>query len=350
MPTTLQAPEPVPTPEVIHSCPNCAHWLVDGTLACPDCQTLTYSAHLSAIAASAQALEQANNLPEARDRWASALQWLPADSQQHAGIQQHIAQLDARLSAAADKEARWKKRLGPFAPIALFLLKAKSFVFVLFKFKFLLSFLAYFGIYWALFGWRFAAGFLTMLLIHEMGHYVAVKRRGLKAELPMFIPMMGAYVRWYHQGISRVDLAAIALAGPLYGLAAALAAGALFWGTHAPIWLVLANTGAWINLLNLVPVLGLDGSQATYALSPAQRAMVAATCFVFFGLTVSLSHGDLFAPTTHWLFAIVGAGMVYRCFTADQPEVPSTTTMVYFLGLLLTLGFTLLLTPVPGLR
>jgi Zn-dependent protease len=162
--------------------------------------------------------------------------------------------------------------------------------------------------------------------------------------------MMGAYVRWYHQGISRKDLASIALAGPFFGLGAALACYGLYFATHYALWLVLANTGAWINLLNLVPVLGLDGSQATYALSPAQRAMVAATCFVFFGLTVSLSHGDLFAPTTHWLFAIVGAGMVYRCFTADQPEEPSTTTMVYFLGLLLTLGFTLLLTPVPGLR
>ena len=44
----------------------------------------------------------------------------------------------------------------------------------------------------------------------------------MKADLPMFIPGMGAYVRWYHEGVSREDIAAIALAGPLFGLTVAL--------------------------------------------------------------------------------------------------------------------------------
>lgn len=340
----------VPPPEAIHSCPNCQHWLTDGTLACPDCNTLTYGAHLSQIAASAQALEQAGNLPEARDRWATALQWLPENSQQYAGIRQHIGQLDAQLAAAADKEARWKKRLGPFAPVALFLLKIKSWVFVLFKLKFLLSYLAFFGFYWAVWGWRFAAGFMGCIFIHEMGHYIAVRRRGLKAELPLFIPMMGAYVRWYHQGMSRSTLAAISLAGPLYGLGAALACRGLYAATGFGLWLVLANIVAWLNLLNLIPVLGLDGSQAAYALSHGQRLIIAITCFIFFGLTVSTSGGDLFAPTTHWIFALLGVGMGYRCFTHDTPEEPHTNTMIYFLLLILALGFTLLLSPVPGLH
>jgi hypothetical protein len=81
--------------------------------------------------------------------------------------------IDARLKAAEDQKAKWTKRLGPFAPIALFLLKIKSLLFLLFKLKFLLSLVAFFGIYWVLFGWKFAAGFLACLFIHEMGHYVA---------------------------------------------------------------------------------------------------------------------------------------------------------------------------------
>jgi len=334
---TVLPPEPAP-PEVIHSCPSCSHWLPEGTLACPDCQTLTYGVHLSQIAHAAQALEQEQKWAEARERWASALMWLPEETQQAESVRQHIAQIDARLKAADDQKAKWTKRLGPFAPIALFLMKIKSMLFLLFKLKFLLSFLAFFGIYWALFGWKFAAGFLACIFIHEMGHYVAVRRRGLKAELPVFLPLMGAYVRWYSQGVSLEDLAAISLAGPLYGLFAAAACYGLFVATHAPIFIVLVNVGAWINFLNLLPVrmLGLDGAQATYALSRLQRGLIAATCMVLFGL--SITDGDLFGASTLWIFLIVGLGMAWRCFTRDEPEKPSTKTFLYFQALVLVLG------------
>jgi Zn-dependent protease/uncharacterized Zn finger protein (UPF0148 family) len=334
---TVLPPEPAP-PETIHSCPACSHWLPDGTLACPDCQTLTYTQHLGHLASSAQELEQQQKWVEARDRWRSTLQWMPPDAQQTASVEQHIAQLDGRLKAADDQKARWTKRLGPFAPIALFLLKVKSFLFLLLKLKFLISLFAFFGIYWALFGWQFALGFTACLFIHEMGHFVAVKRRGLKADLPVFMPGLGAYVRWYSQGVSREDLAAIALAGPLYGLVAALACVGLAVVTHLQIFMVLAYVGAWINFINLLPlsVLGLDGAQATYALSKLQRGLIAMTCIVFFGLTVS--NGDLMGPTTQWIFLIVGLGMAWRCFANDEPEAPSTRTFLYFQGLILALG------------
>ena len=207
---------------------------------------------------------------------------------------------------------------------------------MLFKLKFLLSFLAFFGIYWALFGWQFAAGFLACLFIHEMGHYVAVRRRGLRAELPVFLPMMGAYVRWYSQGVSLEDLASISLAGPLYGLLAAFACYGFFLATHAPIFMVLVYVGAWINFLNLFPLLGLDGAQATYALSKLQRGLIAVTCFVLFGL--SITNGDVFGASTLWIFLIVGLGMAWRCFTRDEPEKPSTKTFLYFQALVLVLG------------
>lgn len=336
-------PEPV-APEAIHNCPNCSHWLPDGTLACPDCQTLTYGAHLGQVAYGAQQLEHEGRWQEARDRWRSALTWLPENTQQAEGIQAHIAQIDRKLAAEEEQKARWTKRLGPLAPIALFLLKAKSALFLLFKLKFLLSLFAFFGLYWAMFGWHFALGFTACLFVHEMGHYVAVKRRGLRADLPVFFPGLGAYVRWYSMGVSREELSAIALAGPLYGLAAALACLALAWGTHSALLLVLANVGAWINLFNLLPAFGLDGAQATYALSRMQRGLVAATCMVFFGLTVSASGGNLLGVHTQWVFAMVGLGMVWKLFTHDDPEEGHTGTMVYFLGLVLALGFLLMVT------
>src|SRR5580698_11240852 len=283
---TTISPEPAPPPE-IHSCPSCSHWLPDGTLACPDCNTLTYGLYLRELAGSAQQFEQQGKWTEARERWRSTLKWLPENAEQATGIQQHIAQIDSRLKAEDDRKARWTKRLGPFAPVALFLLKIKSAIFLLFKLKFLLGIFTFFGLYWAIFGWQFALGFTACLFVHEMGHFIAVKRRGLKADLPIFFPGLGAYVRWYGMGVSREDLAAIALAGPLFGLTAALSCFGIFWLTHKEIWLVLANVGAWINLFNLLPVFGLDGAQATYALSRIQRALIAATSTLFFGLTVN---------------------------------------------------------------
>jgi Zn-dependent protease len=340
-------PEPA-APEPIHSCPSCSHWLPDGTLACPDCQTLTYGQHLTDLAHSAQHLEQEGKWLEARDRWRSTLPWLPDGTEQQKAIQQHISQIDTRLEAEQARKAKWTKRLGPFAPLFFFLLKLKSAFLVLFKLKFFLGLFGFFAIYWLIGGWKFALGFTISIMIHEMGHFVAVKRRGLKAELPMFIPGMGAYVRWYAMGVSREDLAAISLAGPLYGLAAAVACLAMAWTFHSIIFLLLANIGAWYNLFNLTPVLGFDGAQATYALSRMQRGMIAATSLLFFALTVSDASAN--RGGTQWVFLFVAAGMGWRCFTNDAPEQPHTRTLIVFLALVLLLGFLLYLTPVPGMR
>lgn len=345
--TAILPAEPA-APETIHSCPNCLHWLPDGTLACPDCQTLTYGRHLSDLAQSAQELEQQGKWPEARDRWRSTLVWLPEGAEQKQSILGHIGQIDSRLQAEEAKRAKWTKRLGPFAPFFFFLLKLKTAFLLLFKLKFFLGIFAFFGLYWLLGGWKFALGFTISVAIHEMGHFVAVKRRGLKAELPMFIPGMGAYVRWYAMGVSQEDLAAISLAGPLYGLAAAVVCLALAWTLHSVVFLLLANIGAWYNLFNLTPVLGFDGSQATYALSRMQRALIALMSVLFFALTVADSSAN--RGGTQWVFLFVAAGMGWRCFTRDAPETPHTRTLVLFLALVLLLGFMLYLTPVPGAR
>jgi Zn-dependent protease len=345
--TATGIPNEPALPETIHSCPACSHWLPDGTLACPDCQALTYGWYLSQVAQSAQQLEAEQKWEQARERWGSALAWLPEDTQQAASVKQHIAQIDARLKAAEDQKARWTKRLGPFAPVALFLLKIKSGLFLLFKLKFLLSFLAFFGFYWALFGWKFAAGFMAGLAIHEMGHYIAVRRRGFKAELPMFVPGIGAYVKWYTQGATLEDLSAIALAGPLYGLTVALTFLAMWFAWHARIFVVLAYVTAWINFVNLIAVLWLDGAQATYALSRASRALIAGTCFLFFGMAMTVL--NLTGENTQWIFLIVGLCMVWRCFTKDEPEKPSANAFLYFQALVVVLGLVVLYTyPLAG--
>lgn len=340
--TTAANPVMPPTPEAIHNCPSCSHWLPEGTLVCPDCGTIVYSQYLGRLAYEAQQLEQQQKWTEALAMWRSAATWLPPETSQGQTLTTHIGQLEARLAREEDQKQRWRKRLGPFAPIALFLLKAKSFLFILFKLKFLISMLAFFGLYWAMFGWRFALGFTFALLVHEMGHYFAVRRRGLKADMPFFLPGMGAYVRWYGAGVSREDLASIALAGPLWGLVIGLIYMAVWLLFRSPVFAVLAYFTAWVNFINLFPLLGLDGAQATYALSRMQRALVAATCLIFFLLTFNVN--DPLSPNTHWIFLIVALGMGWRCLGADAPEKPSTASFAYFQALTIALGLVVLYT------
>ena len=333
---TADLREPIPAPEPVYSCPNCRHWISEGVLACPDCQTLVYAQHLNRIGAAAASAEQEGKLAEAHELWQSALAWMPPDAGQAEQIRQHMTTLTGRQTAESDRTARWKKRLGPLAPIAIGAAKFKSVLFLLFKMKFLLGFVGYFGLYWALFGWKFALGFTLSILIHEMGHYVAVRRRGLKADLPMFLPGLGAYVRWYAQGMRLDQLAAIALAGPVWGMGAALACLGLYFWTQNPLFQALAYTGAWVNLINLIPVLGLDGAQATYALNRLGRGLILASCVV------------LFALMREGVFLFIGAGMTWRMFTNDAPEENSVGTLTGYLALLIALGAFLYFVPDPG--
>ncbi len=325
----LQAPpSPAPgdPPAPVTNCPECTLWLPPGTLACSECHAILYGRYLRTLAEAAIRQEQSSDWAAARDTWRHALTWLPPKTTQSQAVQDHIDQIDARFRATDAQRVRWTKRLGPFAPVAFFLLKAKTVLFALFKFKFLFSFLAFFGLYWALFGWRFGLGFTLAILIHELGHYTAAKRRGLQVDLPLFIPGLGAYVRWYHQGVSVETLSAIALAGPLFGLFVALACLAVALRTGSPLFLALAYTTAFLNTLNLVPILGLDGAQATYALNRLQRVLIVATSLF------------LYVILREWVYLAVAAGMAWRAFRGSAPEQPSTRGMIAFSLLLVALG------------
>ena len=296
--------------------------------------------------------EQANQWPEARATWTTMLSWVPPQGAQATAIAARIGAIDARREAEAKRKADWTRRLGPLAPVALFLLKAKTFLLAFLKFKFLLSFFAFFALYWALFGWRFGLGFVLSIAIHEFGHYLAARRRGLKADLPVFLPGLGAYVRWYSQGMSLDTLSSIALAGPFAGLLAAAVCTAVYLGlgghagaqvvdrigpaTGGAVWGAVAYSGAWLNLINLVPVLGLDGAQATIALNRVQRGLLLAAAIAFYAFL----HAGV--------FLFIAAGMAWRLFTGTAPEQPSTPTMVRYMLLFLLLGTLVWIVPNAG--
>jgi Zn-dependent protease len=131
----------------------------------------------------------------------------------------------------------------------------------------LMSALASFGIYAALYGWQFGLGIVGLLFVHEMGHFVVIRAKGLPASLPVFVPLLGAYVALRQLPRNALDGAEIAIAGPVTGALGGLACYAIYEQTGARIWLALAFFSFLINLLNLIPVSPLDGGRIVGAIS-----------------------------------------------------------------------------------
>jgi len=124
------------------------------------------------------------------------------------------------------------------------------------------------GVYAAMFGWQYAVGFVALLLIHEMGHYVAARHRGLDVGLPTFIPFVGAWVELKDLPHDAETEAYVGMAGPLVGSAGALACFYLARDQGSSLLLALAYSGFFLNLFNLIPLAPFDGGRITAAISP----------------------------------------------------------------------------------
>jgi len=298
-----------------------------------------HSEQLDQLASEAKALEAKRDYRQARERWLMGLPLLPSNSRQAAWIQNHTRSLDAvaENSQPQPSENKWAEKLGPVGPLAVLLAKGKFLLGTVFKLKFLLSFVAFFGFYWAAFGVKFGLGFAALILIHEMGHFIDIKRRGLPADMPVFLPGFGAYVRWQALGVPIETQASISLAGPLAGFFASVACALMWNQTHDSLWAALAYSGAWLNVLNLIPVWMLDGGHAARALSKTQRLILLMACL---GLWWALGEN---------LFLVVAMGAGYQAFFAgDLPARPNSTTIVYFIAVLTALGVIMRLVPAQG--
>ncbi len=122
--------------------------------------------------------------------------------------------------------------------------------------------------YSLVFGWPYAAGFVLLILVHEMGHFIAARHRGLNVGAPTFIPFFGAWIQLKDLPHNAEMEAYVGLAGPLagtVGAAVCLLAGLYF---HIPLLLALSYAGFFINLFNLVPLSPFDGGRITAVLSP----------------------------------------------------------------------------------
>jgi Zn-dependent protease len=165
-----------------------------------------------------------------------------------------------------------RKRLGAaLAAVVAFAAKAKSLLILLPKLKLLTTFgsaLVSIGAYALIWGVPFAAGFVALLFLHELGHVIQLRREGVKASAPMFIPFLGAVISAKSMGRDAAAEARVGLAGPVLGSIASLVPLVLWLATGSDLARALAYVGFFINLFNLLPVLPLDGGRAMAALTP----------------------------------------------------------------------------------
>jgi Zn-dependent protease len=202
----------------------------------------------------------------------------------------------------------------------------------------LFSALVSFGAYAWWRGPEFAAGLIVMLFVHEMGHVVEIRRQGMEATAPVFVPFLGAAIFQRQHPSTALKQAEIGIAGPIAGTLGATAAFLLYTATGNQAFLLAAAIGFFLNLLNLIPVWQLDGAWILAPVSPWFQVVGLA----LIGVSVLVFH---FASVLLILIAVLGIGTMRAGFrNAKNPyytSVPVNARLALgaaWLGLVLYLG------------
>ena len=326
----------------VRVCERCATQIAPSLTGCPACGALVHAIELKRLAAQATEAEVADEPARALQLWRDALALLPPESGQHASGVARIEALSRRVDAGAQsaQEVALRSRLAgkgtAVVAIALLLWKLKFvIVFLLTKGKLLLlgltkastvfSMALSLGVYWTVWGWKFALGLVGSIYVHEMGHVAALNRYGIRASAPMFIPGIGAFITTKQPLHSEREEAMVGLAGPVWGLGAALMAFAVWRVTGEPFWGAIAKVGAWINLFNLTPVWQLDGAHGFRAMSRTHRAVAAAAV------------AGAFAVTREGLLILLLLAALATLFGA-QARKTDTRAVVLYVGLIAALA------------
>jgi Zn-dependent protease len=236
-----------------------------GQLACPHCGALVYAQRLNEIAAHAQAVEGVNPI-EAAMIWQQALPLLPPDSTQYQLIAQRVGALSAGMRPISHDASVPPQPavVRPPDPWRVAVLKTAG--------SMLLSIVVYawmfsdrFGL---AYGAKFATGFVILILIHELGHVVAMRYFGLSASPPIFIPFLGAVINLRQSPRNALEESIVGIGGPVFGTLAAGVTYLIYLQTGSDLMLRIAGFGFFLNLFNMLPVPPLDGGRVTAAVSP----------------------------------------------------------------------------------
>jgi len=238
-------------------CPNCGSPCSLEDVACPHCGQLLYVPELNALAAQAMAMELSNQSAAAR-LWQRALTLVPPNSPQAGMLRQRIQSLRPARSASGN----W---FAPSPSTATAIQRTLA--------SLLLSLVCYSGLFWYWGGFTatdallFGFGFVCLILVHEMGHVLAIRHYGMRASPPIFIPFVGAVIN-IPPPRDALEESVVGIGGPVLGTVGALLCFQLFRTFHSPLLLQLSFYGFAINLFNMLPVPPLDGGRITAAVTP----------------------------------------------------------------------------------
>jgi Zn-dependent protease len=208
------------------------------------------------------------------------------------------------------------KRVGGFvigAALLLWKLAAPLFL-VLKNAKFFWAGLTFFvsvAAYTTIWSWKFALGFTVLILVHELGHVIQLRREGVPATAPLFIPFLGAVVGMKGLPKNAWVEAKVGLAGPVLGTVGAAVCLAAAVALDSDLLRALAYTGFLLNLFNLIPVLPLDGGRAAAAVHPA---------FWFVGLFAVAVLFFMHGSTILLLIAVLGGYELYHRWQRRNDE------------------------------
>lgn len=214
------------------------------------------------------------------------------------------------------KRSRLKKLGGLLVALVFVASKAKGILLALAKIKAVTTLGTMFvsiAAYALLFGWPFAVGFVLLIFVHEMGHVIQLRREGVEASAPIFIPFLGAMIAAKSLGEDAVAEARVGLAGPILGTLGTLIPLAVWLATGSDLWRALAYVGFFINLINLLPILPLDGGRAMAVLGP--KVWIA-------GILVAVAAAVIFLGPFMLLFALFFGGpeLYHRFKNRDSEE------------------------------
>lgn len=331
------------------TCEACGIAVPPGLLSCPSCRGLIHAGRLKELAGIATSAERDGEPAAALTAWREAITLLPPGTRQYSVIVDRIAELGSRVDASPTPESRgettdaasgWSMGAasGAVGTLGLLLWKFKFLTFVILaKGKLLLlgltkasTFLSMFasvGVYWVEFGFPFALGLVISIYLHEMGHVAALSRYGVAASAPLFIPGLGAFIRLKQDFHNPRQDARVALAGPLWGLGAALSCLALYALIRQPVLLVLAHFGALINLFNLIPIWQLDGGRVFRTLNRPER-WLAVTALA-----------TAWAVTENGMMLILTAAGAFRAATDKSNPDSDQSALAQYIGLVASLSF-----------
>jgi Zn-dependent protease len=318
-----------------------------------------HRSELEGIASTAQAASTRGDLADAMAGWRRALLLLPPESKQYAQISGAIRGLREQLDAGASPTAvasehqgaapvevrgaprtgwrRFRAAISSGLAVVLFKLKAfwvllltgwKPLLLGLTKLGTLSTMLLSLGIYSRFMGWQLALGLIGCIYVHEIGHVVALKRLGISAGSPMFIPGFGAVVRMQQYPIDAEEEAQVGLAGPRWGLGISVLVFLVARLTHSDVLGVVAKFSAWINLFNLIPISPLDGGRGFRALGNQQRLLCAAVL------------GAVYAFTHQAFVGIIALVALFRSFEQRKEAKPVANLRIFseYVGLAIMLS------------